>query len=345
MDNDLAVRIGADLSALTEGLREAASKLSQFVEDQTAALKSIATEATRVVDDVLDRIRSTVSDANQSLDSLDNVGRQQLAARNALDAGRLQSAQRLQQQLRSQSKVSNDLLKSDADKAASDIARIWDKLGSGIADSFGKAFLGIVNGTTSLQKALRQIGQSILDQLVQVAEQMAEQWLVNQAKMTLATSIGAAERQGAEEAASAGSLGASAIKAVAAILNYSFETFAGVFAFLSDLLGPAAAGPAAASQAIVAGAAGSIAFAERGFDVPADTLAFLHKDEMVLPAALAGQLRSMTGAGSTGGGPVINVSFTANGRLSAGEILEHSRTIARAVAREMRQFNPSLRPR
>ena len=81
------------------------------------------------------------------------------------------------------------------------------------------------------------------------------------------------------------------------IFNAAQETFAGVFANLSPYLGPLAVVPAGAAAALVLATGGALNFAEKGWDVPADSLAMIHKNEMVLPAHLADKVRNMTGAG------------------------------------------------
>lgn len=266
-------------------------------------------------------------------------------AADAMRASLAASHQQLYAQLTAADEDFHAKTRRNNDKSVSEMDTSWRRLGNNIRNSFSNALSGMILGTTNFERALQQISASILRQFVNLGVRMATNWLATELGMTAATEAGTSQRLAAEEAGSIGSVAISATKAVRAIGNYALETFAGVFAFLSDLMGPAAAGPAAASEATVAAVAGSIAFAERGFDVSADTLAFLHKDEMVLPASLASGLRGMTRDGLGASAPVINISYAAQGRVSASEILDHSQTIARAVARELRHFNQSLRPR
>lgn len=263
----------------------------------------------------------------------------------AMRASLFASRQQLNAQLIAADEDFHAKTRRNSDTSAAEIEAAWHRMGNSIRASFSNALAGMIVGTTNFQRALQQISASILRQFIDLGLRMATNWLATELGMTAATEAGVGQRLAAEETASAGSIGIGAAKAVTAIGNDALKTFAGVFAFLSDLMGPAAVGPAAASEATVAAVAGSIAFAERGFDVPADTLAFLHKDEMVLPASLASGVRDMTNGGGGASAPVINISYAAQGRVSAGEILDHSQTIARAVARELRHFNQSLRPR
>ena len=67
---------------------------------------------------------------------------------------------------------------------------------------------------------------------------------------------------------------------VRSILSSAAEAFAGVFGFLSPLMGPFAAGPAAAAQATVASMASSVASADIGmWQVPQDMLTLVHLDK------------------------------------------------------------------
>ncbi len=136
---------------------------------------------------------------------------------------------------------------------------------------------------------------------VQGAQQVADVASTETAK-TSAVVAEAAARNAAEQSAQSTSLVGMAEQAVKAIANDASTTFAGVFAFLSPEMGPAAAGPAAAASAAVASAAGSIASAAGGWDsVPYDgAMARLHFEEMVLPRDIANPLRQSLAAGSWG---------------------------------------------
>ena len=153
---------------------------------------------------------------------------------------------------------------------------------------------------------------------------------------TSATAAGAAARAGAEEAGAAASMGAQGAAMIRSILSSAAETFAGVFGFLSPLMGPLAAGPAAAAQATVAGMAGSVASADIGmWQVPQDMLTLVHHNELVMPAAEAGAFRSLLGEDRLAGGqnaaavhihPTTNVHVSA---LDAGSVSQWMRSNSR----------------
>ena len=98
-------------------------------------------------------------------------------------------------------------------------------------------------------------------------------------------------------------MGAQGAAMVRSILSSAAETFAGVFGFLSPLMGPFAAGPAAAAQATVAGMAGAVASADIGmWQVPQDMLTLVHHNELVMPAGEAGAFRSLLSEGDAASG-------------------------------------------
>ena len=111
---------------------------------------------------------------------------------------------------------------------------------------------------------------------------------------------------------------------IRSILSSAAESFAGVFGFLSPIMGPLAAGPAAAAQSTVAGMAGAVASADIGmWQVPRDMLTMIHHNELVMPAAQAGAFRDLlTGASSAdsatpASGRAVHIHPTTNFHVSA----------------------------
>lgn len=94
---------------------------------------------------------------------------------------------------------------------------------------------------------------------------------------------------------------------IKSIMASAAETFAGIFGFLSPLMGPAAAGPALAGEATVAAAAAAIpSFAVGAWALPGDTLANVHRGEMIVPAAAtpwAQSLMAQAAGGKAGSAP------------------------------------------
>jgi hypothetical protein len=197
-------------------------------------------------------------------------------------------------------------------QAAQASQRTWQTLLQPIQRAFDTAITGIILGTTTLQRAVANIAQSIIAEFVNLGVKMVTNWIASELAMTTATEAGAAARTAAEGEGMAAGLAMKALNALKSIVTDSAQAFAGIFAFLAPIMGPAAAGPAAAGEATVMAAAGSIASAAGGWIVPSDQLAMVHQNEMILPAHLSQGLQSMIstngGAGISASPVVVNVS-------------------------------------
>lgn len=197
-------------------------------------------------------------------------------------------------------------------QAAQNSQRAWQTIMQQIRRAFDTSITGMILGTTTLQKAAANITQSIIGEFVNLGVKMVTNWIANQLAMTTATEVGAAARTAAEGEGMAAGLAMKALNAVKSIVTDSAQAFGGIFAFLSPIMGPAAAGPAAAREATVMAAASGIASAAGGWVVPSNQLAMVHQNEMILPAnisqGLQGMISANGAAGASAGPVVINVS-------------------------------------
>jgi hypothetical protein len=224
----------------------------------------------------------------------------------------------------------------------------WTKSFSNLQGAINSSITGMILGTTTWQKAVQRLSQMALTDMINLAQQQLAQWLASELGMTAATEAGAATRTASEQAASNASLTSVALKAIKMIANDALQTFAGVFAFFSPEMGPAAAAPAAASAASVSAASGAIAFAAGGmWEVPSDTLAMIHKQESILPAHIAQPMRDFfTGGGAAAGGGGGNFAITIQAidtQTGAQFLMNNAGAIAQGLAREMRNGNSALR--
>lgn len=121
------------------------------------------------------------------------------------------------------------------------------------------------------------------------------------------------------------------------------ETFAGIFGFLSPVMGPAAAGPAAAGQATVLSVgAGLASFAVGAWELPRDMVAQVHKGEMIVPAGPAAAFRAIIGS-NLGTAPTVHVNHSTNFNISAMDaqsVRAFLKNNSRAI---MRTINESVR--
>ena len=197
-------------------------------------------------------------------------------------------------------------------QAAQVSQRTWQGLMQPIQRAFDTSITGMILGTTTLQRAVAKITQSIVAEFVNLGVKLVTNWIASELAMTTASEAGAAARTAADGDGMAAGLAIKAANAIKTIATDSAQAFSGIFAFLAPIMGPAAAGPAAAGEATVMAAASGIASAAGGWVVPSDQLAMVHQNEMILPANLSRGLQNMISAGGESGAGfspvVINVS-------------------------------------
>jgi hypothetical protein len=159
---------------------------------------------------------------------------------------------------------------------------MWTGYFSSVTSAFNTQLRGLLEGTTSWQAAMTKTFENLTIKFIEMVEQMVVKWAAAQIAQTTAATTGAAARAAAEQTAADSGIVANAANAMKTIMTDAAQAFAGVFAFLSPTMGPAAAGPAAAAQASVSAAA--------VFDVGTDYvvrggLALIHPGETIIPAA------------------------------------------------------------
>ena len=101
-----------------------------------------------------------------------------------------------------------------------------------------------------------------------------------------------------------------------------------------------AAGAVVRSFAAPIAAVGAKSSAGGDWQVDTDRLNFVHKDETILPAGIAGKLRNMVESGSPGGGVTVVVNHSVNAVDAAsfqGHIRRHSNMIANEVTRALKR--------
>jgi hypothetical protein len=202
-------------------------------------------------------------------------------------------------------KYSADMLRLDEQSIAAQ-QTLWTNYLSTVTGAFNTQLRGLLEGTTSWHAAMIKTLEDLTIKFIEMAEQMVVKWLAAEIAQTTATTTGAAARAAADETAASAGILANIGHAVQVIMTDAAQTFAGVFAFLSPVMGPAAAGPAAAAQASVSAAA--------VFDVGTDYvvrggLALIHPGETIIPAARGSGPYSGAATGAQIHAPVnINVS-------------------------------------
>jgi hypothetical protein len=199
--------------------------------------------------------------------------------------------------------------------------REYEAFGNTISQAFNSQLHGLLSGTENWHTAFKNVLEDLLINFIEWSERTVIQSLAAEAAKTSATTAGVAARTGAEEAGAAASLATQGATIIRSILASAAEAFAGVFGFLAPIMGPFAAGPAAAAQATVASAAGAVASADIGmWSVPADMLTLVHHNELIMPAAQAGAFRDLLSSEPTQGATSrasVHIHPTTNFHVSA----------------------------
>ncbi|HEY3919456.1 MAG TPA: hypothetical protein VGL83_16830 [Stellaceae bacterium] len=234
-------------------------------------------------------------------------------------------------------------------KATDDWANSFSNLGG----AFNKSINGMILGTTTWQKSVQRLAQTALSDLLNFAEKGLVGWLTNETAKTAATEAGVAARTAAESAGQSTGLAQMAMSALKAISGSAAEAAANTYASVSSIpyvgwiLAPAAA---AAAFAAVLAFGGKVPSAAGGmWNVPADTLAMVHKQESILPAGIAQPMRNFfagngpaAGAGQAGDSYAITIQAI-DTQSGAQFLMNNAGAIAQGLARELRNGNSSLR--
>ena len=225
-----------------------------------------------------------------------------------------------------------------------DIKKKWEGIFSPITSAFSTSIQAIIQGTTTIKEAFRNMGASIILSFVDAGIKMAANWAINQLTMTAATEAGVAARTAAEQAGSSQSILMWALTASKNILNSAWEAMAGAFKAMVGIpvVGPAIA-PAAAGGAFaaVAAMAGSVS-AAGGYDIPSgvNPLVQAHQREMILPQKQADTIRNLA---KGGGGGAVHLNVTAVDAASVRRLfMDHGPALSDAIRRQARNFTPTV---
>jgi hypothetical protein len=222
--------------------------------------------------------------------------------------------------------------KIEDDEAASLARRrkLFDRSFQGISAAFGSFINGIVSGNETLGQAWANMVNQMSSKFLQGLEQQLMGFLEHKLmELTIHASTEKA-KDIASKAAHAKEDERTAYSAAKAAWESVVHT---------PIVGPILAPIAAATTFAAVTAFGS---AEGGqYYVPNNQLTMLHPQEMVLPAGIANQMRSVIGGGGNGGGGVtvvVNHSVSAVDAASfQGHIRRHSNMIANEVTRALKR--------
>lgn len=206
-----------------------------------------------------------------------------------------------------------------------------------IQNAWDSQIAGLLAKTTTWAQAFKATLAQLAIEFIKWAEKKVLVYIAGEIAETSAATAGASARVGVAAGEAAAATGIKTASMIGSILASAQETFAGVFAFLSPTMGPAAAGPAAASEAVVAAQAALPSFAVGAWELPSDMIAQVHKGEMIVPAGPADAIRN------GGGGASVYISTLDTGSMATW-CNAHAGLLTAAVAGYQKN-NPSSRGR
>ena len=290
-----------DSAAYAQALRTAQEAISGQIKAEQDGLRE---KLTAYADDARNHRMSEQEKLQASRDAIEQTYSAELDLMNRkrdLSQGALANQQRIDNQIAALERSEQRQLSALTRQALDEQSQSYIQFGNSVASAFNSQLRGLLSGTESWRDAFKSVLSQLVIDFISSVDSMVVQWAVGEAAKTMATATGTASRSSLQQAGAAASLASQGATIIRSILGSAAEAFAGVFGFLAPVMGPFAAGPAAAAQATVASAAGAVASADIGmWSVPADMLTLVHHNELIMPASEAGAFRGLLSASSSG---------------------------------------------
>ena len=217
-------------------------------------------------------------------------------------------------------------------KTKENIKSIMESVLGPIQSAIDTSITGMIQGTTTLSKAIANMGQSILTSFIGMLSQMLMKWIANQAMMLIINET-------TEETKKLASVTAEA--AIAAAGGFASVMAAIPFPYNLAIAPEVAAGAFAATMSYAAASA-----AGGWWDVPQVTTTTLHPKEMVLPAWAAEGLRDTVGNGSGSdakGGNNYSITISAVDAHSVEKLfMNKGASLVKSLNNQVRNFNRTV---
>ncbi len=217
-----------------------------------------------------------------------------------------------------------------------------------------KAVAALIKGSESWHQALIHIFQDLEIKFAQLAvNRLLHDTVANALGLTSSVNRNAAEVASnqakntaiaaSDQATAATGNPAGASKLFRQIESDAAASYAGVYAYLSPVLGPAAAIPAGLAFATVAGMESLVSLDVGAWNVPQNMPAYLHAGEMVVPRNFAAGLRDAGGGISGSGGDSYTININAIDTQTGAQFLKNNASIiAQTISAQARNFNRHL---
>ena len=229
--------------------------------------------------------------------------------------------QQLANEIRARQQHSVEIQKITA-TTVRDQTQQWNSVFTAMNRGFANSITSMTNSSRTLQQNIARVLDQILTDLLRMLERMVANWIAQHVFMQV-FGIGTQKSTTAANIGSSAAEGAAAAYASAAaipVVGWSMAPAIAADAY-SNILG---------FEALNAFAAGGI--------VPDDALAFVHKNEMVLPASLSAGLSQMIASDDSSGNHLhVNYSVSAmDAKSFEGRLQEHADTLVRVMKRAWR---------
>ena len=249
--------------------------------------------------------------------------------------------QQLDELLKMKDKHDTDMAKLDI-QSVQVVKKNWTDMLSSVNSALEKSITGMIMGTQTLQKAMANIGQSILAEFVKMGVKKLTVVMANNAAELFSAKAKDTAVSTSAAGGTATTISSKATEATAVVSGNAAEAASGAAASVATIpwVGPVMAVAAfAAIMALVLGAKGMIKSSAGGeWQVPSDRLNFVHKDETILPAHIAGPLRDMVSGGGGMGGGGTNITIHAMDSRDVERALKSGGALHKALTGLNRNF-------
>lgn len=233
-------------------------------------------------------------------------------------------------------------LRENANNTIIAIRDQWVEMLGAISSAFATSIKGIILGTTTWRQAMSNIFQAILGEFIALGVKLLVRWVATQIAMTAATQAQNAIRTTADTVqavtaiTTAKVVAMSEIAAFAAVAGAAATASAAAIPFYGWAIAPAAGASVYASAMAYQPLA--MLSAEGGlWEVPADTLANIHKREMVIPEREAEGLRALVESGGAAMPPIQIYAIDARGVRDL--FMREGGALMSALKSQVRDFN------
>jgi hypothetical protein len=197
--------------------------------------------------------------------------------------------------------------------------------------------IGMMRGTQTWQQASQRAVQNVLASYANMMVNVGVQWVETQLDMTAVQLLESTKRIAMEAVTAAQTKATQAATGVMEVLSLAAvgSAAAGASTAAIPIVGPDLAPGAMTTMFGEIAAMAPLATAAGGWDVPRDSLAMVHKQEMILPADLSNRVRGMTD--QSGGQGDIHVHINAiDAKSFAVALKSQESTLSRMLQDKLR---------